>query len=65
MQVGLVLPQGYFNEFEGWAPGRAWERIVELATVGMKGFQEFMANPDRLDRVLEDLERTRKRVYAN
>jgi hypothetical protein len=31
MQIGLVLPQGYFNEFEGWEPGRAWARIVELA----------------------------------
>jgi multiple sugar transport system substrate-binding protein len=37
----------------------------DLATVGMKGFQEFMANPDRLDRVLDDLERARKRIYAN
>jgi alkanesulfonate monooxygenase SsuD/methylene tetrahydromethanopterin reductase-like flavin-dependent oxidoreductase (luciferase family) len=31
MKVGLVLPQGYFNEFEGWSPSRAWDRIVELA----------------------------------
>ena len=31
MKIGLVLPQGYFNEFEGWEPGRAWARIVELA----------------------------------
>lgn len=42
MQVGLVLPQGYFNEFEGWAPGRAWERIVELAiTAERLGFESI------------------------
>jgi alkanesulfonate monooxygenase SsuD/methylene tetrahydromethanopterin reductase-like flavin-dependent oxidoreductase (luciferase family) len=42
MQVGLVLPQGYFNEFEGWAPGRAWERIVELATTAERlGFESI------------------------
>jgi alkanesulfonate monooxygenase SsuD/methylene tetrahydromethanopterin reductase-like flavin-dependent oxidoreductase (luciferase family) len=42
MQVGVVLPQGYFNEFEGWAPGRAWERIVELAiTAERLGFESI------------------------
>jgi multiple sugar transport system substrate-binding protein len=37
----------------------------DFATNGMKGFQEFMSNPDRLDRVLADLERTRARIYKN
>ena len=42
MQVGLVLPQGYFNEFEGWQPGRAWARIVELAqTAERLGFESI------------------------
>jgi alkanesulfonate monooxygenase SsuD/methylene tetrahydromethanopterin reductase-like flavin-dependent oxidoreductase (luciferase family) len=42
MQVGLVLPQGYFNEFEGWEPGRAWARIVELAhTAEQLGFESI------------------------
>jgi alkanesulfonate monooxygenase SsuD/methylene tetrahydromethanopterin reductase-like flavin-dependent oxidoreductase (luciferase family) len=42
MQVGLVLPQGYFNEFEGWEPGRAWARIVELAQTAEKlGFESI------------------------
>lgn len=35
----------------------------EMARVGMKGFQEFMDRPDRLDNILDRLERTRKRVY--
>jgi multiple sugar transport system substrate-binding protein len=37
----------------------------DLATVPMKGFQEFMAKPDRLDRVLENIERARKRIYKS
>ena len=42
MQIGLVLPQGYFNEFEGWEPGRAWARIVELAqTAERLGFESI------------------------
>jgi alkanesulfonate monooxygenase SsuD/methylene tetrahydromethanopterin reductase-like flavin-dependent oxidoreductase (luciferase family) len=42
MKVGLVLPQGYFNEFEGWEPVRAWDRIVELAlTAERLGFDSI------------------------
>jgi len=37
----------------------------DLATVAMKGFQEFMINPDRLDSVLEGIERARKRIYKH
>ena len=36
----------------------------DLATGGMKGFQEFMVNPTRADKVLADLERARKRIYG-
>lgn len=34
-----------------------------MAAEGMKGFQEFMVNPDRLDRILADLERVRQRTF--
>ena len=34
MKIGLLLPQGYFNEFEGWQPVAAWERILEIAQLG-------------------------------
>ena len=37
----------------------------DLATVAMKGFQEFMVKPDRLDTVLANIERARKRIYAS
>ena len=36
----------------------------DLATVAMKGFQEFMVKPERLDTVLANIERARKRIYA-
>ncbi|BHH84519.1 ABC transporter substrate-binding protein [Desulforhopalus sp. 52FAK] len=35
----------------------------EMAKIGMKGFQEFMAKPDRLDKILERIEKARKRIY--
>jgi multiple sugar transport system substrate-binding protein len=35
----------------------------DLATVAMKGFQEFMINPGRLETVLETIERARRRIY--
>ncbi len=34
-----------------------------LAAVAMKGFQEFMSHPDRLESVLENIERARRRIY--
>ena len=36
----------------------------DLATIGMKGFQEFMINPSHLDSVINDLETARKRIYG-
>jgi multiple sugar transport system substrate-binding protein len=61
----LKTGQQLLSSADGLAQFFDRDTSEELATVGMKGFQEFMANPDRLDRVLEDLERTRKRVYSN
>jgi multiple sugar transport system substrate-binding protein len=37
----------------------------DLATVAMKGFQEFMVRPDRLDQILTDIERARQRIYGS
>jgi len=36
---------------------------AEMAKAGMEGFQEFMVNPDRLDTILERLEKARGRIY--
>ncbi|WP_320822477.1 ABC transporter substrate-binding protein [Reinekea sp.] len=59
------LKQG--NEMLGSADGTAqfYDRDTDpaMASEGMKGFQEFMINPDRLDKILDNLERVRKRIY--
>jgi alkanesulfonate monooxygenase SsuD/methylene tetrahydromethanopterin reductase-like flavin-dependent oxidoreductase (luciferase family) len=31
MQVGLMAPQGWKGEYDGWDSAEAWERTVELA----------------------------------
>ncbi|MDA8008881.1 MAG: carbohydrate ABC transporter substrate-binding protein, partial [Alphaproteobacteria bacterium] len=36
---------------------------AEMAKVGMEGFQEFMVKPDRLDSILDRLEKARQRIY--
>jgi multiple sugar transport system substrate-binding protein len=36
---------------------------AEMAKAGMEGFQEFMVKPDRLDAILDRLEKVRARVY--
>ena len=36
---------------------------AEMAKAGMEGFQEFMVKPERLDDILERLEKMRARVY--
>ena len=36
---------------------------AEMAKVGMEGFQEFMVKPERLDAILERLEKARQRIY--
>jgi alkanesulfonate monooxygenase SsuD/methylene tetrahydromethanopterin reductase-like flavin-dependent oxidoreductase (luciferase family) len=42
VQLGLILPQGYFNEFEGWPAERAWARILDLARLAERlGFESI------------------------
>jgi alkanesulfonate monooxygenase SsuD/methylene tetrahydromethanopterin reductase-like flavin-dependent oxidoreductase (luciferase family) len=42
MQIGLLLPQGYFSEFDGWTPAAAWDRILEIAELGERlGFDSL------------------------
>ena len=37
----------------------------DLAIIAMKGFQEFMTHPQRLEQVLGTIEAARKRIYKN
>ncbi len=36
---------------------------AEMAKAGMEGFQQFMVQPDQLDKILERLEKARQRIY--
>ena len=36
----------------------------DLANIAMKGFQEFMIYPERLDAILATIERARVRIYG-
>jgi multiple sugar transport system substrate-binding protein len=40
------------------------DAVEELATVAMKGFQEFMLYPDRIDSILDAIERVRSRLQG-
>ena len=31
MRLGLLLPHGYFNEFDGWNPHDAYRRVLAIA----------------------------------
>lgn len=37
----------------------------EMATIGMDGFIEFWNNPDELDRILDELDEARQRIYES
>jgi len=59
------LQQGFevLNAAAGIAQFYDRDAPAEMAKAGMEGFQEFMINPDRLDRILERLDRVQERVY--
>jgi hypothetical protein len=33
MKAGVILPQGYFDEFDGWSASKAWDRILHTAVL--------------------------------
>jgi multiple sugar transport system substrate-binding protein len=47
----------------GLAHSYEYDTHPEMAKIGMQGFQEFMLKPDRLEAILERLEKVRKRLY--
>ena len=58
MKVGLISPQGWKGEYDGWDPAEAWERTVELARhaedVGFESiwvFDHFHTVPDPTDEI--------------
>jgi F420-dependent oxidoreductase-like protein len=58
MQVGLMAPQGWKGEYDGWDPAEAWERTVELSrnaeALGFESlwvFDHFHTVPDPTDEI--------------
>ena len=44
MKVGLMAPQGWKGEFDGWDPAEAWTRTLELAAdAELQGFESLWA----------------------
>ncbi len=58
MKVGLLVPQGWKGEYDGWDPAAAWSRSVELArdaeTLGFESlwvFDHFHTVPNPTDEI--------------
>jgi len=66
-----TAPDNYFlnkgvkmlNEADGTAQFYDRDTNPNMAKEGMKGFQEFMVKPERLDAILKRLEKVRKRTF--
>lgn len=57
-----------FNMLNNDAPGgvaQFYDRDTkaEMASIGMEAFQEFMVKPERLEKILERLEKARQKLY--
>jgi multiple sugar transport system substrate-binding protein len=59
------LSAGFETLSSAYALAQFFDRDApaEMAKAGMEGFQEFMVKPDRLDAILDRLEKVRQRVY--
>ena len=58
MDVGVLIPQGWKGEYDGWEPARAWSRTVELARqaedLGFESewvFDHFTTVPEPTDEI--------------
>lgn len=51
------------NAADGTAQFYDRDTVPDMHSVGMEAFQEFMVNPDRVEKILERLEKTRQRVF--
>jgi F420-dependent oxidoreductase-like protein len=58
MQVGVLIPQGWKGEYDGWEPRNAWDRTVELARhaeeLGFESewvFDHFTTVPEPTDEI--------------
>lgn len=59
------LAAGFETLSSAYALAQFFDRDApaEMAKMGMEGFQEFMVKPDRLDAILDRLEKARDKIY--
>jgi multiple sugar transport system substrate-binding protein len=59
------LKAGFEELSSAYALAQFFDRDApaEMAKVGMEGFQEFMVKPERLDAILDRLEKARQKIY--
>jgi multiple sugar transport system substrate-binding protein len=60
----LVEGRRLLNDADGLAQFFDRDTSEDLALVAMKGFQEFMLNPQRADAILDSIEAARLRIYG-
>ena len=60
-----ILGEGFEMLSNAYALAQFYDRDAPagMAKAGMEGFQEFMVKPDKVDKILERLEKVRKRAY--
>lgn len=58
MRLGVIIPQGWFGEYDGWDPLAAWDRSITLArqaeTLGFESiwaFDHFHTYPETTDEI--------------
>ncbi len=59
LNAGVVM----LNEAAGTAQFYDRDTDPSMAKEGMKGFQQYMVHPDRIDKILKKLEKTRQRTF--
>jgi len=59
LQAGFEI----LNNAQGIAQFYDRDAPAEMAKAGMEGFQEYMINPDRREKILKRLDKIQKRVY--
>tara|TARA_B100000378_G_scaffold172158_1_gene138748 strand:- start:1172 stop:2419 length:1248 start_codon:yes stop_codon:yes gene_type:complete len=60
----VAMATNALKKVEGTAQYYDRDTSPDVAQAGLKGFQEFMVHPDRVDRILPQIERARERAYG-
>ena len=64
-EADKFVRQGFYTVSSASGLAQFFDRDApaEMAKIAMEGFQEFMIKPERLDRILERLDKAQERIY--